>query len=658
MNHICTLIILAIFCLSISASPHSESIHIGYTEFKPYIWSEGKIHQGIYVDILQEAFENRLGIAVIFEEYPAPRVKSYIKTGKLDAFIDISTTEKLKYSKVARVPIAVGMVGAFTYKNNTQMAELVNINTLSGLKKYNILTYNGDSWAKENLTGFNVDDGAKDLKTALKKLKIKRGDVILQIEQVAQYTIQQLNFESAIVQLPHIALDPLFYQFHLSNKSSFTPIIPKLDKTLISMLNDGSIDDIYKKHELDMPIKKGLATQKAEIKLIHYATGVMPDAFDSLAKTFNEQHNKLNLKAINMDMESYKQSIKVMLAGGRPADILMTWAGYRTQYLVNTGAIEPIDELWEKAQLHKQFSSSTARSMTYNNHKYAIPLSKHIVAIFYNKKVFQENNIDIPTTWDEFLVVAEKLKSKGIIPIALGSKERWPAQFWFDYLLVRTAGYEYRSRLMVGDASYNDPQVKKVYTLWKDLIERGFFNENANSFDSDEASKMLYDGKVAMTLNGTWTMSYFENTLGWQASIDYDIFSFPVIDPAITAVTVEVMDVIIQSKLGNVDETEQVMEYFTRVENLMKLNHRSGTFSPNKNTPSSFYSSTLNKVATIVATTPQQIYSYDLSTPPIVAEIGLSSFKSFIDKPSQYLQILEKTDKDIKQAFDINNTSF
>lgn len=62
-----------------------------------------------------------------------------------------------------------------------------------------------------------------------------------------------------------------------------------------------------------------------------------------------------------------------------------------------------------------------------------------------------------------------------VTPIALGAKEKWPAQFWFDYLLLHTAGYEYRQQLMEGKISYTDVSVRKVFDLWAGLIDKGYF---------------------------------------------------------------------------------------------------------------------------------------------------------------------------------------
>ena len=84
--------------------------------------------------------------------------------------------------------------------------------------------------------------------------------------------------------------------------------------------------------------------------------------------------------------------------------------------------------------------------------------------MFYNSALFEQVGAMVPTTWDELVDVAEKFKMAGIPAFALGSLDRWPAQFWFDMILLRTAGNDYREKLMNGDASYTDAEV--VRALW------------------------------------------------------------------------------------------------------------------------------------------------------------------------------------------------
>ena len=52
--------------------------------------------------------------------------------------------------------------------------------------------------------------------------------------------------------------------------------------------------------------------------------------------------------------------------------------------------------------------------------------------LWYNKKVFADNNLMPPKTWDEFFKVADALKAKGIVPFVIGTKEGWEAGHTFE----------------------------------------------------------------------------------------------------------------------------------------------------------------------------------------------------------------------------------
>ena len=70
---------------------------------------------------------------------------------------------------------------------------------------------------------------------------------------------------------------------------------------------------------------------------------------------------------------------------------------------------------------------------------------------------------------------ATTLKAKGIAPIALGSKNRWPAQFWFDYLLLRTAGPDYRAKLMSGESPIPTPKWCAALDTVEGPVRQGLF---------------------------------------------------------------------------------------------------------------------------------------------------------------------------------------
>ena len=219
------------------------------------------------------------------------------------------------------------------------------------------------------------------------------------------------------------------------------------------------------------------AEQPERINFLHFYSSPSGNrAIESLVEVVNTEHPEFLVEAKHFEHESFKTAILAMLSGGNPPDLFTYWAGERVQAIVDAGYLEAIDDLWKQANLDERFGPAITRACTYNGRKYVIPLDQYYVAFFYNTAIFKKHDLTPPSTWAEFLSVCDALKTAGVIPIALGSRERWPAQFWFDYLLLRTSGPEYRQRLMRGDAAYTDPQVQRVYRLWKALIERGYFH--------------------------------------------------------------------------------------------------------------------------------------------------------------------------------------
>ena len=171
------------------------------------------------------------------------------------------------------------------------------------------------------------------------------------------------------------------------------------------------------------------------------------------------------------------------------------------QFIVDGDRLQPIQDVWDANGMDKMFPPAIVQNaVTYSGEKYLVPATLHWVGFFYNPAMFQKAGITtMPKTWDELVAAAEALKKAGIPAFALGSKERWPGQFWFDMILLRTAGPEYRAKLMNGEASYTDPEVVRAFELWKQLVDAGYFYPDANAYDWLEAADTVANGKAAMT---------------------------------------------------------------------------------------------------------------------------------------------------------------
>ncbi len=236
-----------------------------------------------------------------------------------------------------------------------------------------------------------------------------------------------------------------------------------------------------------------LRRRRASCRISHYFTGDLGlKAFDAALAKFTKATG-IVVKQSPIGHEDFKSDILVRAAGHSLPDVFSYWAGARVQFIVDSEQPASDRRDVEQGRARRDHRQADRRRRNdVQRQRYLVPFNYHYAGMFYSKKAMAKAGVTAPpASWDEFLALCKPLKAKGIAPIALGSKNRWPAQFWFDYLLLRTAGPEYRAKLMAGKAKYTDPEVAAAMDLWKKLLDDGYFAENANAQDwTDAADKV------------------------------------------------------------------------------------------------------------------------------------------------------------------------
>lgn len=390
------------------------------------------------------------------------------------------------------------------------------------------------------------------------------------------------------------------------------------------------------------------------LTIMDYFTGSLGEkAFAAQMAKFTAKTG-IRMETSPIGMEAFKTNILVRAASHSLPDIFSYWAGARVQFLVDSHSLHPIDNLWTKAELGDVIAKPVAAAATmYNGKRYLVPFDYHYVAMFYNPKVFAKAGVSkAPKTWDEFIGLCKHLKSKGITPIALGSKNRWPAEFWFDYLLLRTAGPDYRAKLMDGRAKYTDPQVVEAFSLWKDILEAGYFIPNANAYEWTDAADQVSGGKAAMTLMGTWITGYWDqNKL--TPKEDYDFFMFPVVKKGAPNAALGPVDgLVIAENTRNLPDAEKFLAFMMKnVAVQTAWVKAQGALSANVNVSPESYNAVMRKAAATVKHADVFAFNYDLATPPPVASVGLNLYARFVNDPKGFKAMLPEAQKHAQAAF-------
>lgn len=214
-----------------------------------------------------------------------------------------------------------------------------------------------------------------------------------------------------------------------------------------------------------------------------------------------------------------------MLGGDAPgsfqvhggAELILTW--------VTPKMMAPINSLFDANNWRAAFPKQLIEMVSDKGQIYAVPANIHRSnLLWYNKAVFAQNDLKAPETFDELVAVCNTLKEKGVTPIALGSRNKWPVLHLFESLLLATAGTETYTALFQNKAPWSDEKVTRALEQLKTLIE--FANKDHLALTWDQAAGQVQQGKAGMTVMGDWANGYFK-AQKWTPGKDFDAIPVP-----------------------------------------------------------------------------------------------------------------------------------
>jgi multiple sugar transport system substrate-binding protein len=341
------------------------------------------------------------------------------------------------------------------------------------------------------------------------------------------------------------------------------------------------------------------------------------------------------------DTTTYQSTVRGAISTESAPDLFSWWSGYRMEDIVKAGAAEDVSALWQQQIASGAYSQDIADAFTFDGKIYAVPFLISYWTVLYNKPVFTQNNLQPPTTWDEFMALCATLKEQGITPLAQSIDGRWPAFIMFQELVLRAAGPEFYNSLMRGEASYEDPKVVAVMERWKELIDNGYFTDPGVTFGTADNSllPLFSQGQVGMVPIGDWYSAILVGG-GLKPGEDYDAFILPNIDPALPkALFFETSPLIVSARGARKAEAIKVAEWWMSAEAQKEWSDLQGFSSPNSKV--AINNPVANAIATKISSEQYQLVQrYWEATPPEIVEPAVDELGRFILNPTSYREVL------------------
>lgn len=226
---------------------------------------------------------------------------------------------------------------------------------------------------------------------------------------------------------------------------------------------------------------------------------------------------------VNVELETFKsdgdylQAMKVRATGNELPDVM----GLKPNWLHDFH--EQLLPLDGEAYLAK---NKYASKFAIDGKVYAIPTMAFPELVYYHPSVFQELNLQVPTTWPQFLDVLKKIKDNGkYIPYAMGGKDAWPNYPFNEFLPQIISGSEtYLSDIAKDDQPFSESKpFHKAYKQIEQLYSSDVMGPDPLGIGWDQATDLFTSKKAAVIAAGLWFAPTYEAKVG---NID-DLAAFP-----------------------------------------------------------------------------------------------------------------------------------
>ncbi|WP_259445331.1 ABC transporter substrate-binding protein [Paenibacillus lautus] len=259
--------------------------------------------------------------------------------------------------------------------------------------------------------------------------------------------------------------------------------------------------------------------------------GAIIQTVRELADRYSEDHPKFKLDIqVTADRPSYLTKLRTLVASGELPDFIDTDADPYAQELADAGMLVDMKKFLEEQGLYDQFYEPALKYQELpDGSLYLLPLEYHLEMTWYNKKIFEENNLSVPKTIDDMLTISKTLKNKGITPIAVDGVDVWPVLRYAAMIPFRTTGNEFARNLSQGKAKMADDVGMQTAKFVSEIGQ--YFQKGFASTDYTTAKNMFLNGEAAMYRMGTWEIpSFVDENLPEQLKGQVDYFYLPTIN--------------------------------------------------------------------------------------------------------------------------------
>lgn len=296
----------------------------------------------------------------------------------------------------------------------------------------------------------------------------------------------------------------------------------------------------------------------------YYETTAQKNGLDKLVREYNASQDKYEVSWEYVPMADFIRNLTFSQSGNNLPDLVLV-DNPDIGSLIKIGLLADITDGLKGNVTVVDYYPEVWKFADENGRYYGVPFCCNNTAIIYNRKMFEEKNLQIPETWEEFQQAAATLTNEdcyGFAMCAVGGEQ---------------GAFQFMPWMLAAGANTKDmtnEKGKEAFLLMDYLLQMKCMPNDCMNWSQNDLARSFIAGEVAMMENGPWALAALE-----ESGMDYGIFRFPAHSDAGVVLGGEVLAAI-EGK--HVDGAVSFISYYNRDEVMEDICQITGNIPPRK----------------------------------------------------------------------------
>ncbi|GGL45725.1 extracellular solute-binding protein [Phycicoccus endophyticus] len=244
-------------------------------------------------------------------------------------------------------------------------------------------------------------------------------------------------------------------------------------------------------------------------------------AYEKIFDVYEQEHEGVTVDFKPFTATEYNKILATGLAGSDGPDVPQVRSYGGLEPTIASGALAPLDDAVDLSSWDQNIVAGAKGKE--DGTLYSVPLARQATVMFYDKTLFADAGVEVPTTWQEFVDACKTFAAAGTTPLAVGAKDDWTLPIVHEILAgARFGGNDFQEAVQAGDTDFTDPDFVASLQVLADLEQ--YMPKSVTGVAVTDAQTIFTSGKAAMYPGGSFDLATLQSA---APDMDLGVFQVP-----------------------------------------------------------------------------------------------------------------------------------